>query len=1399
MRKFSVLFFVFIGLTLFANQPQVIQFNDSWGDQGFSLQQQSVFGIQINHSIERFILSEEDVDGEILHTVSLPGNILPNDEGMPNLPGNGRYIAIPQGSNAELRVLNYRIDSYQNIDLVSAPRIPWDNEDGPLQYNRNNTVYSTDEFYPREFVRLSKPTQIRGVDVVMLGITPFQYNPVTKELLVYRDIQVEVNFSGGNGHYGSDRLRSRWWDPILEDTILNHESLPRIDYSNRDDTRDGYEYLIICPDDPTFLAWADSIKVFRQQQGISSVVMTTTQVGGNTTTAIEGYINSIMDPNTGWDPAPAAVLLIGDYGTTGNTIVSPIWDNYCASDNIYADVNNNSMPDVVFARMTAQNETHLNTMITKFLNYERNPPTNPSFYNEPITALGWQTERWFQICSETVGGYFANIQGKTPTRINAVYGGNPNVDPWSTATNTATVLSYFAESGLGYIPDSPASLGGWTGGNATMVNSAINSGAFILQHRDHGGETGWGEPSYNSSSINGLTNTDLVFVFSINCLTGKYNIGGECFAEKFHRYTYNGENSGCLGILAASEVSYSFVNDTFVWGLYDNMWPDFMPDYGTTPESRDVLPAFGNAAGKYFLQQSNWPYNTNNKEVTYNLFHHHGDAFTVVYSEVPQNITVIHDPILLGGIDSYTVNADEGSFIALTVDGDIIGTSEGTGTPQSITIDPQTPGTEMLMIVTKQNYYRYSAIIPVIPPSGPYVVFDDMTIDDSSGNSNGLVDFGETILLSVDLENIGTENASNVVATISTADEFISITDATENYGTVNAGSIVSIANGFEIEINDLVLDEHDVILELSATDGTETWISYFSFTLNAPVLEIGEMLIDDYTGNSNGVLDPGETVEITISVENLGHAETLEAMATLLCATNGITIGTETVNLGVIGIEVSEDAIYMVSADASIPFGTPIILNFSVEAGEYLEVEDFPTQVGIHREDFENGGFAQYPWEFQGYTISWPNVNPIEDFTIVAPINDVTWNIDTAEFYSGAASANSYPITHNQASFMSLTLDVTMDGEISFWYKVDCEYSPSQTYFYDGFFFKIDDETLGQFQPEADGSSPWTYASFPVTTGTHTFDWIYAKDGADSAGDDCAWVDFITFPSITPIATGTIAGDISLIPQTMPDEVGIIISSTTILVDETGQFSVEVPVGIYDVIAFATGYETIAIEDVEVLESQVTTISFELHYLQAPENLEAVTFDEIVNLTWDHEQPTENTGKNQNNNSREFQNFNVYRNVDGSAFEVLASVTELTYGDILEAAGEYNYYVTAEYDQENESDPSNIEIVIWDGTGSGNPLVPIADALYQNAPNPFNPDTTINFDLKEEWHISLEIYNMKGQKVRTLINDQLSSGQHSIVWNGKDDNNKPVSSGIYFYKITTGDFQSTRKMLLMK
>ena len=88
---------------------------------------------------------------------------------------------------------------------------------------------------------------------------------------------------------------------------------------------------------------------------------------------------------------------------------------------------------------------------------------------------------------------------------------------------------------------------------------------------------------------------------------------------------------------------------------------------------------------------------------------------------------------------------------------------------------------------------------------------------------------------------------------------------------------------------------------------------------------------------------------------------------------------------------------------------------------------------------------------------------------------------------------------------------------------------------------------------------------------------------------------------------------------------------------------------------------------------------------------------------------------------------------------------------------------------------------------------------LHRNYPNPFNPFTTISFSLPKEGNIELSIYNIKGQKVKTLYSGIAVEGSHKVIWEGIDKNEKAVSSGIYFYKLETDKKDLTRKMLLLK
>ncbi len=108
------------------------------------------------------------------------------------------------------------------------------------------------------------------------------------------------------------------------------------------------------------------------------------------------------------------------------------------------------------------------------------------------------------------------------------------------------------------------------------------------------------------------------------------------------------------------------------------------------------------------------------------------------------------------------------------------------------------------------------------------------------------------------------------------------------------------------------------------------------------------------------------------------------------------------------------------------------------------------------------------------------------------------------------------------------------------------------------------------------------------------------------------------------------------------------------------------------------------------------------------------------------------------------------------------------------------------------------VSVTLQGGGGEDDPPeIPMATALSQNYPNPFNPTTTIRFSVKEDEVATLEIFNLKGQKVQSY--SEFTSGSHSVTWNGKDGNGDPIASGVYFYKLKTDSFLDIKKMLLMK
>ena len=1395
---------LFIALSFPADAAaERVIYSDPWGSAGFSQVSTDASGLELVFSITEMSFDELLVGGQRMQMVHIPGVILPNNAGAPNLPGMGRYIALPVGAGAEVSIIASRTETYQNIDMAPAPPIPFETDDSPPIYERDMNIYSRNAYYPESPVMLSEPGEMRGVDVVILGITPFQYNPVSRELVVYRDLRVRVDFIGGSGYFGEDRLRSRYWEPILQGNLLNYESLPEVNFNRlpvNNSEEDNVEYLIIVPDDPVFIAWADTIKQWRKKQGIISGITTLTEIGGNNATLIENYINNAY--NT-WTIPPVAFMLLSDYQSSGDVygITSPVWNGYCVSDNMYADVNADDLPDMAHARICAQSGSQLALMVGKFLRYERTPPTNANYYDQPLIAGGWQSDRWFIICCEIVYGFHANIMGKHPVRQYAGTSGPPS--SWSTNPNTYMLVNYFGPTGLGYIPTTPSHLTNWSG-NATGINAAINSGAFYTLHRDHGSETGWGTPSYNISNLSGLNNNDLTFVLSINCLTGKYNLASQCFTEAFHRHQY-----GALGVIAASEISYSFVNDTYIFGLHDCMWPNFDPGY-PAPEMtgpNNLRPCFANASGKHYLAASSWPYNPQNKTHTNNLFHHHGDAFITLYDQVPQQLTVNHQGVLLGGASSFSVTANQDAVIALTVDGNIIGVAEGAGGPVNITIAPQTPGDTMLVTVTKYNYYRYQAEVPVIPPTGPYVIASGCQVIDTQGwMPNNQLDYDETVKLTLSMHNIGIAPASNVNVTISSVDTLLTITDSTASYGTINAGATGSVPEGFEVRASSATPDGHNFIIEVIARSGTNSWESSFSIIGHAPVMALDRLQFRDPGGNNNNWLDPGETADMTVFLVNNGSSPAASLNGLIATTDPYLTINTNTGSFGHIAAGATGSATFSVSAAPNTPqehradvtigyqglHGFMGQFVFQVMIGNLLYAPTGPDNYGYSAYDpFDMPECPQYNWVEISADSGGPGTR-------------VNFTLDDQVFhYPMPFSFPYYNITYD-------SFTVATNGWIAMGIVTQEDYSNSGI-------------------PDPDGPprmiAPYWEDLSPQRTNSGKV-WVYYD-----AANHRVIVEYNHIEQYAPTGSFETFEVILYDPAYYPSSTG----DGRILFqykDMSASAQAEGTIGIEnhlqnDGLEYFAGIEGLSprwdehahpiTNEFAIMFTTPAVVGHQLSLSMTPVNPpisippSGGSFSYTLTITNNAPNPDVFDGWTEVilPNGNRYGPIILRQNLQIPAGATIQrTLTQMVPG--YAPMGTYNYVANVGDHPGTVWTSSSFPFTKtgrdasavgqgwlctgWDDYETSAAMIPEEYYLEQNSPNPFNPVTSIRFGLPEAGKVEIRVFNIMGHQVAELANGWMEAGNHTVAFDATE-----LSSGVYFYELAADGFNSVKKMLLIK
>ncbi|HBZ01963.1 MAG TPA: hypothetical protein DEO84_11660 [candidate division Zixibacteria bacterium] len=264
----------------------------------------------------------------------------------------------------------------------------------------------------------------------------------------------------------------------------------------------------------------------------------------------------------------------------------------------------------------------------------------------------------------------------------------------------------------------------------------------------------------------------------------------------------------------------------------------------------------------------------------------------------------------------------------------------------------------------------------------------------------------------------------------------------------------------------------------------------------------------------------------------------------------------------------------------------------------------------------------------------------------------------------------------------------------------------------------------------------------------------------------------------------------------------GVVISSSSGQKRTTGDdgsfWLRNVPLGTVSISAQAEGYFPAYIDSVEVVANQAAILpEIGLDPCPAPESLLATdNLSGTINVRWRAVSDPRHTG------------YNVYRSrfaTGGFAKLNSTPIVGTTYTDsAVPDSSIYFYYVTALYSDSiwsGESFPSGVDSGRMLATGIAGEESQLPDAFFlsQNYPNPFNPTTVISYGLPQDSRVKVEIYNLLGQKIKTLVNGLEKAGYKSLIWDGKDTAGKAVSSGVYFYRIDAGSFQASKKMMMLK
>ena len=997
-------------------------------------------------------------------TITFDGSVSNGNVGEPTLPWQSVSLMLPP--NTEATAIHVILSDFAEMEgkynLIPTQRIRPISDESPFVFEKNESLYHSDETYPNKPFNNVSTQVLNGVSFAFGGFTPVKYKPATGQVSYAQTVTVTVDYQASR----ADHSRMLWLRPETKKSIMRlAQNAEMIDsYARRDGALPSYEMLLITPENYVE-SFTDYVALYAGR-GIRVHVVALQDVyssasGRDNKEKIRNYIiqeyenNGISMVLLGGDVSLVPYRKLWCYAQEGYEDNVPSDSYYACLDGTLNDDNDQKwgevgeddlLPELAVARLPFTNAGQLETILSKTFSYLTSPVLGE--FHKPILA------------GEHLGNGFYGSQD-----LERLIG--------EVNFNGYTTFGYPEDYNFQRVYES--SHHAW---DPDELAAAINNGSQYVNHFGHANTStvaGWYNWDITPSLFEGANGTDHnYFIFkSQGCICGDFS--DDCILE---RMVVN--ETGAVAAIGNSRYGwYSQMGD----GPSAHYHRELIDAY-----CHERLAGLGEALKECKIQTS--PFITMDGEMgvlrwTFYALNALGDVGLCAWFDEPFTPIIDCATTLPVGTNRIPVAVTDETgngvynFECRLFNGDeLIALANTDANGETVLCFNAANNNDVLdLYVTGMNAWPEHLELSFDNNNCAHVLFDSYSLNDPDGQ----VDFNESQTLNMRFRNVGNLDAGNVNATLSCESPYITVTQGSATVGDVNSYDIVSLDNAFAFSVSDDIPDQTVITFNLTCTDGSEIWTSLFDVVVNAPDFGPIATVLEEVEGNGNGRADTGETIQLHFTGKNTGHSLAPNTGFGVFCSAPEIIFDQNLFGINdlPVGNTFTVDFTFSIEGPRTATAYEFILATYS---GNYVVMDSYFVNVDCEAEDFETGDFSKYDWHFEG---------------------NGSWEIVSNNTYEGLYCAHTTPMDDLCQAVMYLDHEFTCDNEISFCVKTSTETG------YDFLVFYVDGVRYGRWAGETD----WTLVRFMISQGTHRLTWSYEKDGGTVGGSDCVWVDNIVFP----------------------------------------------------------------------------------------------------------------------------------------------------------------------------------------------------------------------------------------------------------------------------------------------